>query len=151
MGAALAGEAPCRRLSNGEALDLLLRLQPPCRSGRRRDGERPSGWPGFAASLATKVLHKKRPELIPVLDNQAIFAYMSATWPRQMASTESVKDGGRILQALDCITVDLNRHENLSFWPMLQEIEPTRTLIQLFDSVWWMYFRLKQPVPTRTP
>jgi hypothetical protein len=40
------------------------------------------GWPGFAASMATKVLHKKRPELIPILDNQAIFgAYMNPHWP----------------------------------------------------------------------
>ena len=44
-------------------------------------------WPGFGASLATKVLHKKRPDLIPILDNQAIFgAYMSATWPATPAS-----------------------------------------------------------------
>jgi Family of unknown function (DUF6308) len=38
---------------------------------------RMTAWPGFGASVATKVLHKKRPELIPILDNQAIFgAYM---------------------------------------------------------------------------
>ncbi len=30
-------------------------------------------WPGFAASVATKVLQKKRPALIPILDNEAIF------------------------------------------------------------------------------
>ncbi len=30
-------------------------------------------WPGFAASVATKVLHKKCSNLIPILDNQAIF------------------------------------------------------------------------------
>ena len=41
-------------------------------------------WPGFAASVATKVLHKKRPALIPILDNEAIFgSYMSPTWPEQ--------------------------------------------------------------------
>lgn len=104
-------------------------------------------WPGFAASLATKVLHKKRPDLIPMLDNQAIFgAYLNKNWPAQPAPTDSIKDGRLILQALDCIASDLNREENRSSWPKLQAIEPTRTLIQLFDSVWWMYFRLKQPV-----
>jgi hypothetical protein len=35
-------------------------------------------WEGFAASVATKVLHKKRPKLIPILDNEAIFGvYMN--------------------------------------------------------------------------
>ena len=41
-----------------------------------------AGWDGFAASVATKVLHKKRPRLIPILDDQAIFgAYMNPRWP----------------------------------------------------------------------
>jgi hypothetical protein len=35
-------------------------------------------WPGFAASVASKVLHKKRAALVPLLDNSAIFgAYMN--------------------------------------------------------------------------
>jgi hypothetical protein len=42
-----------------------------------------AGWDGFASSVATKVLHKKRPQLIPILDNQAIFgAYMNPRWPQ---------------------------------------------------------------------
>ena len=45
---------------------------------------RMTAWPGFGASVATKVLHKKRPELIPILDNQAIFgAYMYSSWPEK--------------------------------------------------------------------
>jgi formate dehydrogenase maturation protein FdhE len=41
-------------------------------------------WEGFAASVATKVLHKKRPKLIPILDNEAIFgAYMNLKWPEK--------------------------------------------------------------------
>ena len=32
-----------------------------------------ASWPEFAASVATKILHKKRPDLIPILDNEAIF------------------------------------------------------------------------------
>jgi hypothetical protein len=36
-----------------------------------------SSYPGIKAAVATKILHKKRPNLIPVLDNQSIFgAYM---------------------------------------------------------------------------
>lgn len=104
-------------------------------------------WPGFAASVATKVLHKKRPDLIPILDNQAIFgAYMDSRWPVRPAQTDSIKDGPRILRALDLIAFDLNRKENRAAWGTLREIEPVRTMIQLFDSVWWMYFRSTQPV-----
>ena len=52
-------------------------------NGRQRDKlasviAQVASWPGFAASVATKVLHKKRPDLIPILDNEAIFgAYMN--------------------------------------------------------------------------
>lgn len=43
-------------------------------------------WPGFGASVATKLLHKKRPALVPVLDNMAIFgAYMNRSWPERAA------------------------------------------------------------------
>lgn len=37
-----------------------------------------TSWPWVGASLATKTLHKKRPALIPVLDNQAIFGAVDA-------------------------------------------------------------------------
>lgn len=104
-------------------------------------------WPGFAASLATKVLHKKRPDLIPMLDNQAIFgAYMSPSWPENRASQDSVKEQWRIEEALQWIKTDLIRPENEKIWPVLREIEPMNSLIEIFDSVWWMYFRAVQPV-----
>ncbi len=103
--------------------------------------------PGFAASVATKVLHKKRPDLIPVLDNQAIFgAYMNPHWPKSLARTESIKSVEWIFSALEWISYDITRRENDDIWPVLQAIEPARTRIQLFDSVWWMYFRQCQPV-----
>ena len=103
--------------------------------------------PGFAASVATKVLHKKRPALIPILDNQAIFgAYMYPAWPKKLARTDSVKDQNLICSALNWITYDLNRPENEKEWSSLSLIEPRRTRIELFDSVWWMYFRKVQPV-----
>ena len=105
--------------------------------------------PGFASSVATKVLHKKRPALIPVLDNQAIYgAYMYANWnpPTKPARTDSIKDQETICKALDWIAFDLNRSENSEAWRNLQSIEPMHSRIQIFDSVWWMYFRNKQPV-----
>ena len=65
-------------------------------------------WEGFAASVATKVLHKKRPKLIPILDNEAIFgAYMNPKWPEKLASTDSVYATARIANALEWIWTDL--------------------------------------------
>jgi len=103
--------------------------------------------PGFAASVATKVLHKKRPDLIPILDNQAIFgAYMNPEWPKKTARTDSIKNENLILKVLDWIAFDVNRPENDDVWSSLHTIEPARSRIQLFDSVWWMYFRMTQPI-----
>ena len=63
-------------------------------------------WPGFGASLATKTLHKKRPALIPVLDNQAIFgAYMNPQWPGKPSLTDTIKDVPSIKEALDWIAM----------------------------------------------
>jgi hypothetical protein len=107
-------------------------------------------FPGFAASVATKLLHKKRPSLIPILDNQAIFgAYMYPAWPQKPARVDSIKDHGKIRAALDWIAFDVNRPENRAAWVELESIEPSRTRIELFDCVWWMYFREFQPVAHR--
>lgn len=109
-----------------------------------------ANWPGFAASVATKVLHKKRPRLIPILDNQAIFgAYLNPRWPSRLAASNSIKAKTTILRALDAIHADLTRSENAIAWVSLWRQEPTRSLIQVFDSVWWMYFRSIQPVVRR--
>jgi hypothetical protein len=106
-----------------------------------------TSWPWVGASLATKTLHKKRPTLIPILDNQAIFgAYMNPVWPGKPSLTETVKAVQRIKEALDWIAYDLTRAENETVWPQLQAIEPERTPIELFDCVWWMYFRQVEPV-----
>ena len=65
-------------------------------------------WDGFAASVATKVLHKKRPRLVPILDNQAIFgAYMNPHWPGQRSATDSIYAEARIRDALEWISADL--------------------------------------------
>ncbi len=105
-----------------------------------------ASWRGFGASLATKTLHKKRPRLIPVLDNQAIFsAYMNPRWPGKPSSTDTIKDVPTIKEALDWITHDLVRPENKSAWPHLQAMEPDRSRIELSGMIWWMYFRQIEP------
>jgi hypothetical protein len=108
---------------------------------------RMTSWPGFGASVATKVLHKKRPDLIPILDNQAIFgAYMFPLWPGKKSLLDTIKSRERIKEGLDWIHHDLNRAENIEIWPRLAEIEPSRTRNELFDMVWWIYFRDNEPV-----
>jgi hypothetical protein len=100
-----------------------------------------ASWPSLGASVASKTLHKKRPALIPVLDNMAIFgAYMNPNWPRKPALADTVKAVLRIKQALDWITTDITRPENQPTWQRLHETEPRRSRIELFDMVWWMYF-----------
>jgi hypothetical protein len=104
-------------------------------------------WPGIGASMATKTLHKKRPALIPILDNLAIFgAYMYPAWPEKRARADTIKAVPRIKEALDCIAEDVTRPASASVWPQLQAIEPERSRIELFDMVWWMYFRQVEPV-----
>jgi hypothetical protein len=94
---------------------------------------------GFGASVATKLLHKKRPHLIPVLDNQAIFgAYLKRNWPSAEPSGETVKQRDRILEALLAIKSALQ--VNADSLSQLQAENPKRTMIELFDMVWWMYF-----------
>jgi Family of unknown function (DUF6308) len=106
-----------------------------------------TSWPWVGASLATKTLHKKRPSLIPVLDNQAIFgAHMNPRWPEQRSLMDTVKAVPRIKEALDWIAADITRSENASVWRQLHAIEPQRSRIELFDMVWWMYFRQVEPV-----
>ncbi len=109
-------------------------------------------WDGFAASVATKVLHKKRPRLIPILDNQAIFgAYMNPKWPQQRSATDSVYAETRIRQALEWIWSDLTRPENTDAWAALSEVEPTRSRIELFDMVWWEHFQRLEPEQPASP
>jgi hypothetical protein len=42
--------------------------------------------------------------------------------------------------------VDLTRPENLASWQALGALEPGRSRIELFDMVWWMYFRELEPL-----
>jgi len=98
--------------------------------------------PGFGSSLATKVLHKKRPATIPVLDNKAIFqTYMNPSWgvgrdpwPR---GSLVVRSGDQITAALHAIAHDVSAPENTVTWTSLEEAFPSLTRVELFDKVWW--------------
>jgi hypothetical protein len=85
--------------------------------------------------------------LIPILDNQAIFgAYMFPLWPEKHSLMDTIKATPRIKEALDWIATDLTRPENQRVWRQLHDIEPERSRIEIFDMVWWMYFRRVEPV-----
>jgi hypothetical protein len=150
----VAGQAAAAVLRHGASLDLKSvpdkPLEETSRAERRALAEligTMTSWPWIGASLATKTLHKKRPRLIPVLDNQAIFgAYMNPRWPENRSLTETIKATARIHEALEWIAHDLTRPENQSAWAALADLEPERTRIELFDIVWWIYFRRVEPV-----
>jgi hypothetical protein len=106
-----------------------------------------AAWRAFGASLATKMLHKKRPALIPILDNQAVFgAYMNPRWPAEPSRTETIKAADTIRQALDWITEDLAIDANRESWLQLQAVRPNWTRVEIWDAIWWAYFRSKEPV-----
>jgi hypothetical protein len=149
----VAGQAAAAVLRYGTSLDLASLEDKPLElttsDERDRVAElvgRMTSWPWIGASLATKTLHKKRPQLIPILDNQAIFgAYMNPLWPERRSKEDTIKSPARIREALEWIAHDLTRPENIDTWSALGEIEPER--IELFDCVWWIYFRQIEPVP----
>jgi hypothetical protein len=152
----VAGQAAAAVLRNGGSLDLGAfpdkPLEETTADERRRLADMigtMTSWPWVGASLATKTLHKKRPHLIPVLDNQAIFgAYMNPRWPAERSSMDTIKSTARIREALEWVAYDLTRSENAETWLSLSEIEPERARIELFDCIWWIYFRRLEPVPS---
>ena len=99
----------------------------------------------FRTSTATEVLH--RPALIPILDNPATFgACLDPRWPGRPSGQDSVYAVNVVRAALDHLVIDLTRPENLATWQALAAMEPARSRIELFDMVWWMYFRELDPV-----
>ncbi|HEY8774881.1 MAG TPA: DUF6308 family protein [Gaiellaceae bacterium] len=150
----VAGQAAAAVYRNGSTLDLASWPDKPLEqtnADERRGLAELIGtmttWPWVGASLATKTLHKKRPRLVPILDNQAIFgAYMNANWPKQRSSQETIKSTARIHEALEWIYADLTRPENAEAWSELAVVEPERTRIEIFDCAWWVYFRKLEPV-----
>jgi hypothetical protein len=70
---------------------------------------------------------------------------MEPRWPERRTAGESVNDIQRINAALDWIAFDLTRPENTAIWTELRRMEPDRTRIELFDMIWWRYFRRLEP------
>jgi hypothetical protein len=155
----VAGRAATAVYLNGRSLNLAALPDKPLEETTEDERQRVAAvigtmtsWPWIGASLATKTLHKKRPSLIPILDNQAIFgAYMYPAWPEKRSLMETIKAVPRIEEALDWIATDVTRPENEAVWAELQAIEPERSRIELFDMVWWMYFRRVEPVAPLSP
>ena len=150
----VAGQAAAAILRNGGTLDLASWPDQPLEETTPDERQRlaeligtMTSWPWVGASLATKTLHKKRAHLIPILDNQAIFgAYMNPNWPEHRSSQDTIKASARIHEALEWIHTDLTRPENTETWAELAQVEPNRTRIEIFDCVWWIYFRRLEPV-----
>ena len=115
-----------------------------------------ASWPHIKVSVATKLLHKKRPALIPILDNRAIFgAYLWDGWePPSVESLSESVDGSewiKVATALEAIYLDTTRPENVDTWLKLADLarqvfgrQPSR--IELLDMVWWRYFRDREPL-----
>ena len=101
--------------------------------------------PGFASSLATKVLHKKRPATVPILDNRAIYGtLLSDTWiPGKKPTSNSVRRGQTIALALETIYTIVSAPKNEPAFVELEKRFPDLTRIQLFDKVWWAFIRPK--------
>lgn len=100
--------------------------------------------PGFQSALATKLLHKKRPHAIPVLDNRAIFGtYLRADWQPADAwpASLSTRDPEVIGSAIEAIYKDVARTENQETWAQLEDHFRSEgfTRIELFDMVWWRH------------
>ena len=77
----VAGQAAASVYRYGKSLDLASVVDNPLELTTSDERDRLAEligrmtsppWIGFGASLATKTLHKKRPHLIPILDNRAI-------------------------------------------------------------------------------
>jgi hypothetical protein len=90
---------------------------------------------GVGVSVATKLLHKKRPGLIRILDNQAIFRdYLGVGEPPAGRRGRS-----SVSMALEAIQADLARAENVMEWQTLEATFPRRTRLQLLDMAWWIH------------
>jgi hypothetical protein len=107
--------------------------------GFRRVG----GNEGLAQEAATTRANPRQP---------AIFgAYTNLKWPEKRSSMDSVYAPARIADALEWAWTDLTRPENRDAWASLAQIAPLRSRIELFDMVWWVHFRLNEPVKPSSP
>jgi hypothetical protein len=95
---------------------------------------------GVGCPIASKMLHPKRRESVPVLDNSAIFgSFDHANWEPwgRAKGGGTVKRRDRILQALNRVHVAVSDPANKVGWLSLEKANPPFTRIELFDQVWW--------------
>ena len=76
---------------------------------------------------------------------------MNPLWPEKRSLMDTVAAVPRIKEPLDRIAADITRSEHATVWRQLHAIEPERSRIELFDMVWWMYFRQVEPVAAVQP
>ena len=84
---------------------------------------KPDGLPtGVLAAMATKIVHRKRSSLIPILVNEPIFGLYLGTPKAQEAAGESTRPF--VKNALEEIRNDLRAGRNQEAWRELKEVEP---------------------------
>jgi hypothetical protein len=99
-----------------------------------------AGLPGFGVSLATKTLHPKRPELVPVMDRGAFSgAYMDPEWrPGREPTTRSWPETmPEVERAMRQARHDLRAPENRAGWMRINSDETTK--VCTFDKLWWVF------------
>lgn len=105
--------------------------------GRARTPLKPDGLrTDIGVSRATKIAHKKRPGLIPVLDNEAIFVLFCD--PPVQDPDWASRCRSHVVAALTQIRAALCLEENQPAWSALVEVEPNWSRIDHFDAVWWI-------------
>lgn len=101
------------------------------------------GW-RTGCPIASKMMHPKRRELVPVLDNQAIFgAFAHRSWRKwdPPKSVSTVKTAAKVAPALELIFDAVSDEANAECWAALEKAWPDYTRIQLFDQCWWACLR----------
>lgn len=101
------------------------------------------GW-RTGCPIASKMMHPKRREIVPVLDNQAIFGtFAHHTWQKwdSPMAVPTVKTATMVAPALELIFDAVSDEANAKCWKALEKAWPQYTRIQLFDQCWWACLR----------
>ncbi|MFP5252166.1 MAG: DUF6308 family protein [Actinomycetes bacterium] len=99
---------------------------------------------GVRTAITVKMLHPKRPSLIPVIDNQNFFgSYMSSTWrpggptpSRSPRNRTAITDGLRAFQQVLAAPQNQPAWESLDRWCSRDGAGPFPRTV-LLDMLWW--------------
>ncbi len=103
----------------------------------------PEALPGLSISLLSKVLHRKRPHLIPLLDRHIIDWYRPLTGKRAAAEAwpplvRSLRSEELDLERRHLMSTALNRIED-ALWPAMdRDDRPGLSWIRAVDIAIWM-------------